>query len=67
MGDKYKTAVVGHCGQCGREMEVKRLTGSRRKKYCSGRCKTAAYRLRKSGAKNARDGISPENDISPVD
>jgi len=46
MGGKYKTAVTGHCGQCGREMEVKRLTGSRRKKYCSGACKTAAYRLR---------------------
>lgn len=45
-GSRQTPLFTGNCEQCGDEMAVKRATGPKRKKYCSTRCRVAAFRAR---------------------
>jgi len=48
-----ETAVCEHCGA---EMPVKRNAGAKRKRFCSGACRVAAYRQRRQAAAGEAGG-----------
>ena len=50
-------AAIASCEHCGAYMEVKRASGPKRKRYCSGACRVAAFRVRHGEAGGGRAGV----------